>query len=235
MCHPTPDGDAFDHSKYAQAVGCLMWIAQSSRPDISYAVSALAQAQSSPTTGHWTGIKRVMRYLSTTADLNIHYEQSSSSPHLTGWADADHAGDVTDRKSRTGYVYMVAGGTVAWRSKKQQSVALSTAESELIALSLAAQECIHLRRLLSDIGFAQDDPTLLNGDNEAAIRIATNDAGASSRLKHVAVRHFFVREACKQGAISIIHVPSASNIADVMTKSLPRDPFLMFRRTLGLK
>jgi hypothetical protein len=222
----------FDQGRYAEAIGSLNWLATTTRPDISYAVSFLAQAQASPTEEHWTGIKRIFRYLRGTSNLRLHYSSVPST--LQVFADADYASDPSDRRSRTGYVLIYAGAAISWRSKKQASVSLSTTEAELVSLSLAAQETLHIRRLLTSFGFPPKEPTVIHCDNQATIAVASNDAGTSTRLKHVSIRHFFVREAVQQKAISLKFVRSSENVSDVLTKGLPREQHVKLREMMGL-
>ncbi|UYV73756.1 hypothetical protein LAZ67_11000764 [Cordylochernes scorpioides] len=123
----------------------------STRPDISYAVSALGQFSNDPRRQHWNAAKRVLRYLKGTLGLKITYEKTNET--LYGYVDADWGGNLADRKSQTGLVFFLAGGPIAWESKKQQTVALSSTESEYIALCEAGKEAVYLRALLDEMGF----------------------------------------------------------------------------------
>ncbi len=88
----------------------------------------------------------------------------------------------------------MAGGAVSWLSKKQAIVALSTSEAEYVALSLATQEAVWLRNLLSDLGVSLDEPTALMEDNQGAIAIAKNPI-AHARRKHIDIQYHYIREA----------------------------------------
>ena len=107
--------------------------------------------------------------------------------------DADWAGDQEDRKSSSGYLFQMAGGPVSWRSRKQDSVALSTSEAEYIALSSAAQETVWIRRLITELGMEPEGPTTLMEDNQSAIAMAKNPQFHGS-AKHIDIRHHFIRE-----------------------------------------
>ena len=114
---------------------------------------------------HWSGVKRVLRYIKGTLDQGLKFESSSDCDiNLHGYADADWAGDATTRKSTSGYMFSLAGATVSWKSKRQTVVALSSIEAEYIALCLAAQEAIWLRSLLESLGFKQSKATKLYED-----------------------------------------------------------------------
>ena len=141
-------------------------------------------------------------------------------PNLSGFSDADWAGDMDDRHSTSGNVFSFAKGAVSWLSKKQATVALSTAEAEYVALSMATHEAVWLRRLLTDVGESPKSPTVIHEDNQGAIVMAKNPVG-HARTKHIYIRYHFTREALQTGAIVLKYIPSDEMIADILTKSLP--------------
>ena len=135
----TSNDPCIDQQQYQSVIGSLMYLSVSTRPDISFAVGNLARQSSHPTSTHWKALKRVLRYLKGTVNYGIKYTKSDQKECM-GYSDADWAGDVNDRKSTSGYLFMMNGGAVTWKSKKQSCVALSTAEAEYVALSSAAQD-----------------------------------------------------------------------------------------------
>ncbi len=118
---------------FRELLGALMYLSCCTRPDISFAVSALARVGSNPSESDWKAAKRVMRYLKGTASLGIMFTQRNG--YLEGYSDADWGGDKTSRKSTTGFVFKFANGPVSWKSRLQPTVALSTSEDEYMALS----------------------------------------------------------------------------------------------------
>ena len=116
-----------------------MYLSISTRPDISYAVGNLAKFSSKPAKIHWMALKHMLRYLKGTMHYGISYKREESN-NCVGFSDADWAGNINDRKSTSGYLSQISGGAVSWRNKKQERVALSTAEAEYMALASAAQE-----------------------------------------------------------------------------------------------
>ena len=110
---------------------------------------------------------------------------------LHGFADANWAGDVTTRKSTSGYVFQIDESTVSWKSKRQSIVALSSTEAEYVSLCGATQEAIWLQVLLDGMGFTQKNATTIHEDNQGAITFAKNPAH-HSRTKHIDVK-FLVR------------------------------------------
>ncbi|KAJ8381146.1 hypothetical protein SKAU_G00019240 [Synaphobranchus kaupii] len=161
-----------NQSTYQSIVGSLLYAAMATRPDIAQAVSAVSKFNANPDAAHLTAVKRILRYLKGTVNLALKYEWSEFGT-LIGFSDADWAGDQDDRRSTTGNIFLLSGGAVSWLSKKQATVALSTAEAEYVALSQAAQEGTWLRRLLNDLGM-DATPTVILEDNQGAIAIAKN-------------------------------------------------------------
>jgi len=150
---------------YRELVGCLLYLSVATRPDLAHAVSQLSQFNDCFGRSHWIAAKRVLRYLKKTADFGITYKYGESD--LQGFVDADWAGSVHDRKSFTGYAFMMNGGCVSWDSRKQRTVALSSTEAEYMALSEAAKEAVYLRRLVQKLGVNADNLTL-SSDNLGA-------------------------------------------------------------------
>ncbi|UYV66787.1 hypothetical protein LAZ67_4002857 [Cordylochernes scorpioides] len=193
----------------------------STRPEIAYAVSALGQFSNDPRRQHWNAAKRVLRYLKGTSCLRITYRKSNEALH--GYVDADWGGNLVDGKSHTGIVYFLARGPIAWESKKQQTVTLSSTESEYIALCEAGKEAVYLRALLDEMGFGEllNGPTVLKTDNQGAQQLARNPVN-HARTKHIDIKWHYIRSICSDGLVEVIHTPTQENVADILTKGLPR-------------
>lgn len=229
--------------KYGSVVGSLLYAALSTRPDISHAVSTLAQFVSAPLPQHWEAAMRVLRYLKGTAHLGLIYRGQPADPSAAlvlgpCSSDASWAGDVDDRRSRTGVVSKIGsihGSTaVSWTSKKQSVVALSSAEAEYMAAGEGVREIIWLRQLLKELGRPQTSSTILLVDNQSAISIATNDV-SNNRSKHIDMRHHFIREHVASGAVGIKWVSTLDQEADIFTKALGKIPFQRLRdRIMGI-
>ena len=145
------DEEPVDVQAYQMAIGYLTYVTTVSPPDLCAAVGVLSKFMSKPGTEHWQGVKRVMRYIQGTLKYGLLFTADGTDPKLTGYSDADWGGDVSTQRSTSGYVFQIQGNTVSWCSKRQTCVARSTTEAEHMALSIACQESIWLRRLLSDI------------------------------------------------------------------------------------
>ncbi|KAJ3531525.1 hypothetical protein NM688_g7562 [Phlebia brevispora] len=216
---PSPDETEPLDVPYVVAIGSLMYAAVATRPDIAFAVQSLSQFSSRPSQEHWTVVKHVLRYLKGHAALGITYG-STSDLTLTGYSDADWGQSLVDRRSISGFAFMLAGGVITWNLKKQPTVAVSTMEAEYMALAHASREAIWLRALLGGLGFGASSATTIFTDNQAAIALA-HDNQFHARSKHIDIRHHFVRECIESNDLAVTHCPSESNAADILTKALP--------------
>ena len=196
-------------------------------------MGAVSKFNARPSEAHLTAVKRIFRYLKGTTDLVLKYEKKEGAI-LTGYSDADWAGDVDDRHSTTGNLFMMSGGPVSWLSKKQPLVSLSTSEAEYVALSMATQEAVWLRRLFADLQASLTEPTLVMEDNQGTIAMAKNPV-SHVRTKHIDIRYHYVREAVQDCLISLSYCPTAQMIADLLTKPIPRERFETLRRSMGLE
>ena len=226
------DQEFHDISLYQQAIGCLTYAATTTRPDIAAAVSCLSQYMSRPSTEHWIGVKRVLRYLRGTSNYGLRFAACTVN-ELVGYSDSDWAGDVDTRRSTSGYSFFLGASLISWSSKRQPTVAKSSTEAEYVALSAAAQEAIWLRRLLIDLRSPSVHPTVINEDNQGAIELSRNPKH-HSRVKHIDIAYHFARERVESGEIEVVYCPTDSMIADVMTKGLPRTQFEKFRSLMGV-
>lgn len=161
-----------DATMYRQLVGSVIYLT-TTRPDLAYSVSVLSQFMSKPLESHWIAAKSVLRYLCGTVNYGILYTDVSDVT-LAGFSDSDWAGNLDDRKSITGYAFNIGSGVIAWSSKKQSTVALSSCEGEYQVLCAATCEVIWLRRLLSDTGKEQKNSTSIKSDNQSTIKLARN-------------------------------------------------------------
>ena len=112
-------------------IGSLLYLI-ASRPDISYSVGVCARYRANPKESHMTALKRIIKYVKTTAEFGVWYSKDTSDV-LTGYSDADQAGNADDRKSTSRGCFYVGNNLVSWMSKKQNSISLSTAETQYIA------------------------------------------------------------------------------------------------------
>ncbi|CAM8889509.1 unnamed protein product [Rhodiola kirilowii] len=162
-------------------------------------------------------IKRIIKYVCGTIEFGIWYTKDTN-PHLVGYCDADWAGNAEDRKSTSGGCFFLGNNLVSWFSKKQNSISLSTAEAEYIAAGSNCTQLLWMKQMLSEYGVKQEEMTLYC-DNMSAISISKNPM-QHSRTKHIDIRHHFIRELVEQKVVTLTHVTTDKQLADIFTKPL---------------
>ena len=158
---------------------------------------------------------------------------ANPSTDLHGWTDSDCRGDVDDRKSTSGYVYTCAGGAIAWRSKKQATVSLSSTEAEYVAATLAAKEGIWLNSILEELNFAKEKPIKIYCDNQSCLKLASNPR-ISDNIRHISFTHHFLRDMIEEKKINIKFTPTTLMWADFLTKAVASDKHLQCCKNIGL-
>ena len=229
-CDPKTQAD------YRKLLGELMYLMVQTRPDLAYSVSKLAQFMSNPREEHWTALKRVLRYLQGTRELGICYSKTEGELTLSAWTDASWGEDPDDSRSTNGYVILMQGGPVAWKSQKQQSVALSSTEAEYVGQTMAATTVMWSRNLLHELqirGTAPKNATIIYADNQGAIKLAENPI-FQKRSKHIAVKYHYTRDLIQSGEITLQYKKTQEMIADGLTKPLGPIAFKEFVKCLGL-
>ncbi|KAI1004976.1 hypothetical protein K3495_g3239 [Podosphaera aphanis] len=197
---PAREGEQLaDESAYSSAVGSLGYAANGTRPDISFAISQLASFNSSPVQRHWNGVCRVLRYLKGTNNFSITYNYGPLSKELDQgkramiFSDSDYASDITTRRSVSGFIVMLGDGPICWQSKRQKSVATSSAEAEYVALSEASKLVVWVKRFLVELNsndlLSGEGGILTYTDNQSAMAIAKGTNSAKTKHIDVAYRH----------------------------------------------
>ena len=226
-------GDGVRQTEYASIIGSLRYATDCTRPDIAYVVGLLCRFTSRPSVEHWQAIERVMRYLKRTMNLGLHYYKYPTV--LEGYSDADWNTLSDDSKATSGYIFSLAGGAVSWKSKKQTILAQSTMESEMIALATASEEAGWLRGLLAEIPLGEKPipAVLIHCDSTAAIAKIQNRYYNGKR-RQIRRKHSTVREFLSTGSVRVDHVRTDENLADPLTKGLPREKVLKTSKGMGL-
>ncbi|EXB62181.1 hypothetical protein L484_017568 [Morus notabilis] len=220
---PRTEEMAVDKGQYQRLVGKLIYLTHMCL-DISFAVSRVSQFLSNPSVTHMEAVDRILRYLKRDPGKGLMFKKTLNRS-LEVYTDADWAGSPIDRKSTSGYCSYVWGNLVTWRSKKQQVVARSSAEAEFRALAQGICEGIWLKRLLDELKVGISGPIDMMCDNQSAIAIAKNPIH-HDRTKHVEIDRHFISEKIESNAISLKHVPSRHQAADILTKALFRPNFV---------
>ena len=211
-----------------------MYAMLGTRPDIAFAIMSLSQFCSNPGQPHWTGVNHLLHYLAGTVDYQLTYASDrQQSLSLYGFCDSDWASNQDDRRSVTGYVFMLGGGAVSWQAKKQTTVALSSVEAEYMAASQATKEALWWRMLLRELGTSATSATSLLSDSQGSIALSKNPEH-HARSKHIAIRHHFVREQVAAGTIELRYISTDDMAADVLTKPLSHVKHRRLLPMLGL-
>jgi len=145
--------------------------------------------------------------------------------------DVDWAGDTDIRCSHTGYICMMNGGPISWKSRRQDNVSLSTSEAKFVAASQAGQEALYLRETLKNFGYQQNTATEIYEDNLACVAMSENPVRRKFS-RHIEIRRYFVREVVKAGFVKLIPLRTHKMVADALTKSLPSPAFIGHRRVM---
>jgi hypothetical protein len=190
-----------------------------------------ARFQSDPRECHLVAVKRILRYLVATPCFRIWYPKGSTFD-LIGYSDSDYAGCKVDWKSTSGTCQFLERSLVSWSSKKQTSVALSTAEAEYVAAGQCCMQLLWMRQTLRDFGYNLSKVPLLC-DNESAIRMAENPVEHCC-TKHIDIRHHFLRDHQQKGDIEVFYVSTENQLADIFTKPLDEKTFCRLRNELNV-
>ncbi|PKU68330.1 Retrovirus-related Pol polyprotein from transposon TNT 1-94 [Dendrobium catenatum] len=220
-----------DPQLYRTIAGSLQYLSIT-RPDIAFAVNSICQHMHNPTVRDFQALKRLLRYIKGTLPLGIRITRGDL--QLRSFVDADWAADSMDRKSITGHCTFLGSTIISWCSKKQTTVAKSSTEAEYRALSTAVSEVIWLRRLAAELQIPQTSPTVIHCDNTSAIALAHNPV-FHARTKHIEIDHHFIRNHLDSGQISVIHLSTIDQIADIFTKSLTATRFISLRNKLNIQ
>ena len=223
-------GKSVDPSLYRGTIGSLLYLT-ASRPDSSYSVGVCARYQASPKKFHMTALKRIIKYVKTTAEFGMWYSKDTSDV-VVRYSDADWAGNADDRKSTLGDCFCVSNNLASWMSKKQNSILLSTAEVEYIAAGSYCTQLLWMQKLLHDYGICREHLTVYC-DNTSVINISKNLV-QHSRTKHIEIRHHFIRELVKNGILTLEFIHTDDQKADLFTKPLGNKCFGFLRQNIGV-
>jgi hypothetical protein len=269
--HSTPASEVLRHAPsdppdyqpefhYRSAIGKLNFIANNTRPDISYQVHQCARFVNTPTFTHYKAVKYLCRYLLKTRDRGLILRPDSNAS-LDAYVDSDFAGlwsaDQPPTRqtclSRAGYVILFCGCPVYWQSRLMTEIALSTTEAELMALSLCMRSLLPMRALIKELtlhfepslqplstapacattqSYHTPPPSTVYEDNAGCLALAMNPEQYRPRTKHIALKWFHFADQVKQGACVVKKIDTKENWADIFTKPLPKPVFEYLRRKM---
>eukprot|EP00980_Cylindrotheca_fusiformis_P025376 scaffold13535_cov117-Cylindrotheca_fusiformis.AAC.2 len=230
---------------YRTLLGELMFAYITCRLDIGFSVITLSKFSKIPAEFHFTTLKKVVKYLRRTKQWGIHFHRSTSDsslpscpfdvlptddvtvnfpalepgPSLTCFLDAAHGNDLRNRRSTTGFAFLLAGGSISYKSKTQTSTATSSTEAEFYAAVSAAKQARYLRAILFELAFPPGRPTPLHCDNQSAIKMI-NARIPTTRSRHISIQFFAIQDWKDSGDIIMLHIPGILNPSDDLTKPL---------------
>ena len=216
-----------EQKSFRSGVGMLLYLVKHSRPDISNFVRELAKVMDGATYGNLKSLHRTIKYVIDSRNkclALIPTRRNTKEWELYGLSDSDYAGDKDNRISVSGYIIYANGALVAWKSRGQKSVTLSSTEAEYVALSELVTEVLFVKMIIESMGMDVKIPIKLRADNIGAIFLAKNTT-TSQRTKHIDVRYHFIRELIEDGTLEIEFVKTTENGADVYTKNTSSELF----------
>ena len=218
--------------RYQKKLGSLMYVTVMTRPDIAFAVSRLSRFSQNPGPAHEEAVDRVLRYLQTTKNYALQYEDGHG---FQVSSDAAFADNILDRKSSQAFTMKLFGGLICWKATKQTTVTTSSTEAELLSLSYTAKEALYMNRLLSDLKLHLPQAPTIECDNQQTIRLVQNEINAlQTRLRHVDIHNHWLRQEVQEGRIQITWTPTDRMLADGLTKALTGAKYILFREMMGL-
>eukprot|EP00253_Pinus_taeda_P003540 PITA_03540 len=216
---------------YRSMIGSLLYLT-GTQPDIMHAVGMVGRFQANPKETHLQAVKRIFKYLQGTQNYGLWYPRDADLT-LHDYTDADWAGSMDDRKSTSGGALFMGSRLVSWFSKQHSSIALSTAEAEYVAATSFCTQLLWMMQTLQDFQITCTPPISILCDNTSAITISKNLV-MHSNTKHIPIKYHFLREQVLEQKVKLEYVPSKEQVADILSKPLPRETFEYLRQKLGV-
>lgn len=228
------DGEIVDETLFKQIIGSLRYICNS-RPDLSFCVGLISRFMGKPRKTHMMAVKRILRYVQGTTDYGVMFPigRLKSELELIGYTDSDYCGDLVERKSTSGYLFLLNDAPISWCSKKQSVVALSSCEAEYVAGSFAACQGVWIEELLRELKIVMKTPLQLKIDNVSAINLSKNPV-SHGRSKHIEVRYHFLRDLVNKERVILQYCNTEVQLADFLTKALKVDRFEALKKKAGI-
>ncbi|GJU40292.1 hypothetical protein Tco_1193249 [Tanacetum coccineum] len=193
--------------------------------------------QQNPGEPHWTTVKTILKYLRNTKDMFLVYGGNPEAElRVYCYCDAGFETDRDDTKSQIGYVFILNGGAVDWKSSKQSTTAMSATEAEYIAASEAGMEAVWIRKFILRLGIVPtiNEPIKMFCDNSATLHFVY-EPGVHKGVRHYHRRYHYVRECIKLGNIKLLKVHTDDNLADLFMKALSKGKLTQHARSMGLR
>lgn len=210
-----------EYPEYRKIVGSLMYLMTRIRSDIAFALNYFSQKCEKPRRGDWNGLCRLLNYVRSTKEKILNLKTDGNALYL--YADASLGPKFSNRHSVSGYIILFGNSPICWKTEKQKSISIGSAEAEYIALSKAMRELVWLKNVIVNFKFISHPSVTIYCDNLSAISFAKNEL-SNKISKYIDIRHHYIRSILKESGWEINYIKSSENWADYMTKqfSLPR-------------
>jgi len=220
--------------EYPALVGSFLYLQVHTFPEISWAVSVLGKYMIRPGPTHLVIGKKLLCYLKGRKNVSLRWcAQDCTGAHLPGYADASFADTIPHRHSSVGYVFLLNGAALSWRTSRTTLIVLKAAQFELYSLSSTTPESIYLRKVCIELGFLQNSPTFMCEDCQAAVALSKENR-FRNRSEHISLRWSFVvkRQSLAIGDLAVVGISRTSMLADIFCSSRPTSSFIPFRNTI---
>jgi hypothetical protein len=232
---------------YCAAIGELIRPMITTRPEISYPVIKLSQFSSNPVKVHYDAVYGIFQYLLGTRNDDLTYtrtvptdwgpvithvplrsqpmdrkEEHIPAENLTtlyGYSDSNWAMDIRHRRSISGMVLFLGGAVIAWKTRVQPTVSLSTTESEFLAASDSGRLALFIRAVMTELGKSQLQASIIYEDNDACVKVADSSA-PTRQMRHIAIRDFTLQDWTERDLVTLVSCPSNANAYDMFTKQV---------------
>ncbi|GKC90042.1 retrotransposon protein, putative, ty1-copia subclass [Tanacetum coccineum] len=222
---------------YRKSQGSIMYAVRCTRPDVAFAQNLCSRFQQNPGEIHWTAVKTILKYLRNTKDMVLVYgEKPKDELKVSCYADASFQTDRDDTKSQMGYVFVLNGGAVDWKSAKQGTTAMSSTKAEYIAAAKASMKAIWMRKFIDGLGGVMPSnkrPMEMLCDNEHALAIVS-DPRILKGAMHFQRKYHYIREVVQEGEIVLKKVYTDDNVADPFTKPMPFNKYFEHAMAIGI-
>ncbi|GKA98885.1 retrotransposon protein, putative, ty1-copia subclass [Tanacetum coccineum] len=221
---------------YASAVGSIMYVVRCTRPDVAFAQNITSRFQHNSGDEHWIAVKTILKYLRNTKDMFLVYGGDMKRElRVSCYTDAGYLTHTDDMRSQTGYVFVLNGGAVDWKSTKQSIFATSSTDAEYIAAFDASKEAVWIRKFISGLGVVPtiEEPINMYCDNTGAIAIA-KDHEVTKGARHFLAKVHYLRETIQMGDVKIEKVDTDDNLADPFTKALAFSKHSELTKKIGM-
>ena len=175
----------------------------------------------------------VMRYLKKTRSMGLTFRKQNR-VEVTAFCDSDWGECLETRRSTSAYVFLLGGAAISWSSKRQQAVALSSCEAEYMAATLSVKEAIWEMNFLHELGHWNGEPIRIYSDSQSAMALMKKEK-YHSKVKHISIQLHFMREQIEQKNVEFVYVSTSVQVADALTKAVPRAKVTFCRERMGLE